>query len=310
MTQPNRPNLIVAGVTKGGTTSVFRLLETHPEIFGPIVKEPEFYLHAPSAAAEAEYAALYRSSGSCRYRLDSSASYVYGAEDVAKRLREDCPEAKVIIILRDPADRFLSFYNFLKHMRLIDQDESARSYMSRCIACTDDALSPADYSIRSDDYWKCGLRGGNYADFLPGWIDTFGSDLRIAFFDDLKTAPDSFSADLFHFLDLDPAKAGGEIGAENRTLHHDNALLHRVALGVYRRFGGLINRNKAVKRALLTLYAAANTSAGGDRAGKDLLPELKEYYAAHNNRLRQILIEDGQAVLPAWLNGEAQASGE
>lgn len=229
---------------------------------------------------------------------------------MARRLRADCPDAKVIIILRDPADRFLSFYNFLKHMRLIDQDESAKSYMNRCIGRDDDTLSPANYSIWSDDYWKCGLRGGIYADFLPSWMEEFGDDLWIGFFDDLKGAPKTLFVDLFRFLGLDPAQATGEIGAENRTLHHDNALLHQLALGAYRRFGGLINRNKAVKRVLLSLYVVANTSAGEDRAGKDLLPDLREYYAAHNARLRQLLMEQGRAALPAWLNTEAQPSGD
>ena len=37
------PNLFVAGAAKAGTTSLWRYLDAHPDIFMSAVKEPHFF---------------------------------------------------------------------------------------------------------------------------------------------------------------------------------------------------------------------------------------------------------------------------
>lgn len=40
------PNLVVVGATKAGTTSLYRYLGEHPQIFMSAIKEPRYFLDA------------------------------------------------------------------------------------------------------------------------------------------------------------------------------------------------------------------------------------------------------------------------
>ena len=43
------PNFLVVGAVKAGTTSLYRYLRQHPDIFMPSVKEPHFFTGKPSS---------------------------------------------------------------------------------------------------------------------------------------------------------------------------------------------------------------------------------------------------------------------
>lgn len=101
-------NLFIIGVKKSGTTSLFNLLSTHPDICPCSEKEPNFFNSPVSIkdSAITEYHSLFKSSA--KYYLDGSVLYStpgYGPE-TAKRIFSYNPKAKLIYIVRDPIDRF------------------------------------------------------------------------------------------------------------------------------------------------------------------------------------------------------------
>jgi hypothetical protein len=122
------PNLFVVGAMKGATTSIFESLSAHPEIFVPAVKEPhhfstDLFTHADPfirwtrhgfanirrIRARARYLKLYAAAPSARYRVDASTSYLYSAA-AARNISQFQPDAKIIILLRDPVMRAWSEY--------------------------------------------------------------------------------------------------------------------------------------------------------------------------------------------------------
>ena len=38
------PNFLIVGAAKSGTTSLYRYLQDHPEVFMPEMKEPDFFV--------------------------------------------------------------------------------------------------------------------------------------------------------------------------------------------------------------------------------------------------------------------------
>ncbi|AWP22856.1 sulfotransferase [Acidiferrobacter sp. SPIII_3] len=127
MTKVLWPNLFIVGAVKSGTTSLYAYLRQHPDIFFPEMKEPHFFAQpAPSreqrhlitfVGDQAEYLRLYERSGDRRWRGDASPSYLWSAQ-AAARIAEVSPEARIIIILRDPIERAYAQY-------LMDYSEGA-----------------------------------------------------------------------------------------------------------------------------------------------------------------------------------------
>ena len=119
MTMEVWPNLFIVGAVKSGTTSLYAYLKQHPDIFFPEMKEPHFFTRpVPSEAQrhlitfvgdEESYLRLYRRACGRRFRGDASPSYLWSAE-AAAGIAAASPEARIIVILRDPIERAYAQY--------------------------------------------------------------------------------------------------------------------------------------------------------------------------------------------------------
>src|SRR5688572_22585305 len=89
------PNLVIAGVPKAGTTSLFSYLTQHPEVCGSDVKEPRYFnpLRLGSELGPIEdYAAHFGHCAGQRYAMEASPGYSYGGGPLARGLREALPD--------------------------------------------------------------------------------------------------------------------------------------------------------------------------------------------------------------------------
>lgn len=124
----NRPliNLVIAGEQKCGTSSLDNLLRQHPRIAGGIGKEKNIFNNATLFSAKGKLKKQtsvlkhYHSSEIFKrkqytYFLDSSPDYVFRGSAIP-RLIDYNPNCKLVYLLRDPVERFISSYNFFFHM--------------------------------------------------------------------------------------------------------------------------------------------------------------------------------------------------
>lgn len=113
------PTFFIVGAAKAGTTSLYAYLKHHPQVVFFDMKEPHFYagLHPspsqrhriPGVQDRRDYLALFRKASSSVAIGDASPSYRWSA--VAPfRIRDDIPDAKIIVLLRDPVERAFSHY--------------------------------------------------------------------------------------------------------------------------------------------------------------------------------------------------------
>jgi Sulfotransferase domain len=107
---PAPPNLIVIGAAKSGTTSLHRYLSAHPEIQMPDVKELRFFQDPRCLERLDEYSRFF----DARVPVRGEATPAYTAyplvPGVPERIREAIPEAKLIYVVREPAERALAAY--------------------------------------------------------------------------------------------------------------------------------------------------------------------------------------------------------
>jgi hypothetical protein len=113
------PNLFIVGAAKAGTTSLYHYLAQHPDIYMAPVKEPHFFsrIHPapeleaffPHVSDEADYLSLFANAHAETVRGEASTSYL-SHPDVADAIWQKRPEAKIVIMLRDPVERAYSNY--------------------------------------------------------------------------------------------------------------------------------------------------------------------------------------------------------
>src|SRR6185369_8360971 len=127
------PNFFLIGAAKAGTTALYNCVNQHPEIFMSPVKEPHYFTfegeipvfegpggdYFPRVAIHRpiDYISLF--SGASNQKVIGEASTTYLSSPVAAfRIKKSAPEAKIVALLRQPADRAYSQYNFYRFHRI------------------------------------------------------------------------------------------------------------------------------------------------------------------------------------------------
>jgi hypothetical protein len=222
------PNGIVIGAARSGTTSVYEYLNAHPEIYMSPVKEPDFFahplldaVHLPEpgqtrtpeeqakvqAALDAEmskYTALFDGAGNAKIRGEASAIYL-GHPTAAAHLRRYVPDAKLICVLRDPAERMHSHYIHHKRVR---SDQGATEEASKQLADqynkTIDRAYREGYSHPATNDPEVWVRTGLYHQHITRFLSIFPKEQMIFFlFEDLSANPKGMMTSVYHFLGVD-----------------------------------------------------------------------------------------------------------
>ncbi len=115
------PNFFLAGVSKCGTTSMADYLTDHPEVFMSVPKEPQYFAfdmpHMQHVKTERAYLELFtRAEKQHRIRGEASATYLFSDVAISK-VMEANPDAKFLIMIRNPVDLVYSFHQELLHSR-------------------------------------------------------------------------------------------------------------------------------------------------------------------------------------------------
>lgn len=161
-------HFFIIGAQRSGTTLLYDLLDQHPDIemAQPKRPEPKFFLNAENVAkGRGFYEDKHFSGPAKRIRGEKSTSYIEYPQ-VGRRIRELYPEAKIVVMLRDPVERAVSNYHFsvkngLEH-RPIDQAILQEEKDAPAVHISGISTSPFAY-----------LRRGLYSRYLNAYADIF-----------------------------------------------------------------------------------------------------------------------------------------
>ncbi len=114
------PDFFIIGHEKCGTTALYRILSSHPQVFMPELKEPRWFVRDPDATPAgggagvlprtlADYLALFADAGPDQVAGEASPQYIR-SETAAARIAEVSPQARAIAILREPVSFLRSFH--------------------------------------------------------------------------------------------------------------------------------------------------------------------------------------------------------
>lgn len=300
-------NLLLPGVGKSGTTSLFRYLSAHPEICGASVKETEYFSpvrwgRRPDPPQV--YARYFAHCDRERYRLDATPQYCYGGAPMVAAIKDLVPQARAIIVLREPAERLWDSYWYMRSKLLLPDEGGFDGYLARCRALA----RTGDDTREEHRYHR--LSTGRYDTWLPAWLEGFGPDLRVVFFDDLAADARGLVVRLLRWLGLDPAAAPPPEDVHNITLAHRSAALQSIA---YRAAHGLrrwLRRTPRLHASLRGAYIRFNARPGGTPPlPAALRAEIAAEFADSNARTAALLRDAGYTSLPAWLAGASSTAG-
>lgn len=113
-----RPNFFIIGAPKCGTTALAEHLAKHPDIFISSPKEPHYYLHPDAenfhiCKSDWHYEMLFKHAGKARAVGEASVWYLY-SDYARKAIAREYPDARIIIMTRDPADFVASLHSQLR----------------------------------------------------------------------------------------------------------------------------------------------------------------------------------------------------
>ncbi len=207
----NFPDFLVVGAAKSGTSSLHNYLASHPDIVLPISKETWFWHQNrnPNRAiynywdesripqSLEEYLELFAKAQPDQMVGEVCPSYLYYHEltiDSLKSLHPKWRDTKILIILRNPTDRILSEYRFVRQNQL------------------DPEALPLELALQAEDRRKYDdqllldlhYRGlSQYCSQVKAYQNAF-PNIFVCLYDDLRADAGSLLKEIFIFLGVDP----------------------------------------------------------------------------------------------------------
>jgi hypothetical protein len=200
------PNFLIIGAAKSGTTSLYRYLQAHPQIFMASRKEPHFFAfenEKPSfrgpgqrvgraaVTKKSTYLAMFSGVRGEVAVGEASPTYLYYPAS-AGRIRQHVPDMKLIAILRQPADR--AYSQFLHMIR--EGREPIRDFAA--------ALAREDARIAQN--WAYGwhyAKLGYYHEQLARYFALFDkSRIEVLLYEDLDTRAAEAVRQIYRFLEV------------------------------------------------------------------------------------------------------------
>lgn len=208
------PDFLIVGAARAGTTALYSYLSEHPQIFLPEEKEPMFFsqwgqdsLSYKCGKGETrsahiishldEYLSLFSTAEDEACIGEASTWYLYLYEtaihNIKKLYGEQSADLKIIVILRNPADRAWSHYSLFKTAGREDLDFIP-------------AIDPKTIQSRLNNnliYTYDYIGFGRYYAQVKVYMETFPK-IKIFIYEDFFQDISRLLPEIYHFLGVDP----------------------------------------------------------------------------------------------------------
>jgi len=209
-----KPNLIIIGAPKTGTTSLHYYLSQHPEIYMSEDKEPHYFckdLHKENDEffgydkyfrhrSQESYSSIFQNATNEKIIGEASTTYIY-SKVAAKQIHDFDPDMKIIAIIRDPLDLAFSWYNYLKFLTHETADTFEEALKLEKSRKSNQKLIPNCVLYPTSIFYS------EIVDFdqnLKRFTDLFSREnCKFILFDDLKKDVGSIYKEVLDFLEVD-----------------------------------------------------------------------------------------------------------
>ena len=198
-----RPNFFIVGAPKCGTTSLYSYLKEHPEVFMPDKKEPHYFctdFYKPPRLTENQYLELFASARDEKRIGEGSTWYIY-SEEARRGIKAFDPEARIIIMLRNPVAMMYSLHAqrlWLAREDIQDFEEALEAESDRKEGRR---LPPYPFPVQLLFYRDC----GKYSSHVSAYLDRFGSEqVKVVIFEEFARNTEASYREICEFLEIDP----------------------------------------------------------------------------------------------------------
>lgn len=291
------PNVIIIGVTKAGTTSLRQYLIDHHAISGAKIKETFFWnrndaIHQPDLE---RYKAMFPEANT-PIVLDNTPRYFHDLHQNCGLLKTHLgKDLKVILILREPKGRVFSFYKFKKRRLEIDEQVDFTQYVQQSFAASDEEK-------RASNELLAGIDEGCYDGPLKNWEIAFGENLKVVFFDQLKSDPTACAQSIAQWLGVDDSFYNDyDFKKENQSVGFKNKGLHQFGMTMYKTLEPILLKNKGFRRFITNMYYRMNGKAIEEKMTEEIKTQLDQCYADSLMKLSALESIKKSEFKPNWI---------
>ncbi|HUA11754.1 MAG TPA: sulfotransferase [Solirubrobacteraceae bacterium] len=204
------PDFFVAGHAKCGTTAIYEMLVSHPQIWMPAVKEPRYFASdmrrrftpprsGPLPETMDDYLALFRDAPADAVVGEASPSYI-ASHSAPRLIARHAPRAKIVAIFREPA----SFLRSL-HLQLVQSHVETVRDLRTALSLENERAhgrriprrSHRPQALQYSDHVRYTTQLRRYHEHFPR------EQVHVLIYDDLRADNDAVMRGILRFLEVD-----------------------------------------------------------------------------------------------------------
>lgn len=192
-------HLFIVGAQRSGSTYLYEMLDSHPQVsmIRPVRPEPKFFMNKELVERGKDYyeeTYFPENKPGTKYFGEKSTSYIESPE-AARRIKEFYPDARILMILRDPVMRAYSNYRFS-----VAHSLEPLSF-AEALTAEQDRIRVAKFTTSVTPYAY--RKRGNYIGYIESYLEVFdASQLCVLIFEEFANDLDSVQR-LYRWLDID-----------------------------------------------------------------------------------------------------------
>ena len=208
------PDFVIIGAQKAGTTSLYDFIIKHPVIASASEKELHYFSrrytfgelwYRSNFPTNLSKRRFYKKTGQNLLSGEASPTYLFYPA-VSGRMKNVLPNAKLIVILRNPVDRAYSQYHHSKRMNeeTLSFERAIKLEEERCARERELLIKNPNFVTKHYQYHSY-LARGIYADQLENWFKHYPrKQFLILTTDNLRKNPQQPLDQIFDFLEVPP----------------------------------------------------------------------------------------------------------
>ena len=282
-----KKNIVLVGPTRTGTTTIFRSLAQHPLIAPSCIKELNFFFEwGPINRSEAGNYWKYFPSDKRQVSVEASPLYFSQSARVAGRIKQELKNPRIIIGLREPSDRWISFLRHLMNKKEIGNSQSGREIFekSKLFLCED--------ANSTEELLYAGLCEGYFSDLIPIWVKEFGTDHVFLYDYNLLAHPDSqlwLFRRLFDWLEIDDCGFQLAYRHDNKTRKPKFRRLNMIANDLNHRLEPVLSKMPRTHSFIRDAYYYFNEDRRGFVIEIDFESEVRQYFKRETEFVLKLL---------------------
>jgi len=268
------PCFIGIGAQRSGTTWIYEMLRSHPEVCMSPEKEVYFFNYHFEKGIE-WYKRFF---GRCdsAYAIGEISPTYLASESAAQRIKKTIPDVKLLVSLRNPVEQIFSRYNYM-----VTRQMYRKSFA--------EALKERPFVIYEAFYY-------NHLNTYLSYFDR--NQILIVIYEDIAIDPLKFVQEVYSFLNVDsnhvPNNIREKIHATRtpRSPHLETAMVTSRKLLRQLRLYGLIEQLKG--SGLVEYFKRLNTRTNRSvkRINNNIRLELSNLYMEDKKKLERLLGRD------------------